>query len=157
MSYRVWGDVFTSGDLTGTTRSQIIEPQADLWLAYVRCQLVVYNDPTFTDLTCKIYSDEAGSPSTLLYSSTTTLTKAELITEDNGARECGFAFNGEPMTAGVKYHVVINGTGYSPTSTKFLAWAKAYPEPVNDVTGESLEIVKVGVWPYACYLVGSRT
>ena len=157
MGYRVWGDVFESGDLTGTTRSQIIEPQADLWLGAVRTQMVFYNNPTFTDLTCKIYSDEANSPATLLYSSTTTLTKAQIITEANGAREMGFSFNGEPMTSGVKYHVVINGTGYSPASDSFIAWSKSFPEPVNDVTGASLEMTKVGVWPYACYLVGTRT
>jgi len=156
MTYRVWGDRFESGELLTTAKSQPLTPNADMYLSTVRATMIFINNPTFTSLTAKIYSDEGGLPSTLLYSSTTSLTKAEILTEENGSREMYFNFNGEPLTATVPYHVVINGAGYVPDATSFILWQKAFPNSVYSVTGVSEDPIKLGIYPYHAYLVGSK-
>ena len=156
MSYRTWGDNFEAADLTGTAKSQKLTPQASMYLGAVRVGLVVYNNPVFTSLNCKIYSDEGGLPRNLLYTSTDTISKSELITEDNGVKECYFSFDSPSLSAEVPYHIVINGVGYTPTADKFISWQKAFPNSAYTVVGGSEQMIKLGVWPYNAYLIGSR-
>jgi hypothetical protein len=134
----------------------------DTILKAVRTWIVVFNDPTFTDLNCKIYSDEIRSiggtktghtPVKLLHTSTDSRTKAEIHTLDHGVKEVYFTFNEVPLQANTWYNLVINGTGYSPTSGSYLAWRHAYPDPVL-ATDHVAAVETINGSPFDIYFIG---
>lgn len=96
------------------------------------CQvgIILYNDPAFTSLEARIYSDSVSAPKTLIATSTNSYTKAEVLTAQiHGMKNIGFSFNGIPLVAGDFYHLVLFPNGYTGTDASHIAWRMSYPDP----------------------------
>lgn len=159
MGWRVWADDFTSADFTGASKFQTFKTNKDVVLKAFRTWVVVINDPVFTNISAKIYSNEVRSgdntPVKLLTTSTDVRTKAEVHTLAHGVKEIYFTFNDFPLQKDTQYNLVLNGTGYSPTDSSYLAWMKAFPDPVlpNDYA-EAWETLSLA--PYQVYMIGGE-
>lgn len=133
MAWKVYGDWYTTAQLSDASKFQTITPNANMILRAVRARLIFYNDPAFTDLNCKIYSNDtsggSNSPNVLL-STSDSIIKSQILTLDNGVREVYFNFNYLPLHADTKYNVVINGTGYTGNSSSHIAINKAWPQTI---------------------------
>ncbi len=155
MTYSVFGQRWAAGELLNTSVFQPFKPVNDLVIRAFRTKIIVFNDPVFTDLNMKIYSDDLGTPKELLHTSTNVRTKAQLHVDDNAVKETFFQFNDIVLKGGDTYHAVINGTGYSPTGTSYLAWMKSFPDPVN-ATGLTINQGELGVFPSFMALIADR-
>lgn len=158
MAWKVWGDRYETGELGDTGRDQPVIFNKDVVLLAVRTWIIVYNDPTFTSLNMKIYSDRAGVQGQLLHTSDNSFTKAEILTEDNGVREIYFEFNA-PTGATLKgtdtYRFSLDGSGYVGTTGSHIAWRTAFPDPVYDtnITNDTSQLL---VFPAALTFVGAE-
>lgn len=157
MAWTVWAADWQAGELSDTTLYQPFRMNADTIVLAVRTWFVVYNDPTFTSLNAKIYSDELRSgvhtPVKLLHTSDSR-TKAQLHSQEYGVRETWFEFDPSvPLQGDTWYNLVINGVGYAPTSNSYLAWRHAYPDPVlaTDYVANPLNI---NAAPFDIYFIG---
>lgn len=153
MAMRVWGQRWESGELSTTDLSQRIIFNNNIALKAIRTQIIVYNDPTFTDLNMKIYSDRNGSPQKLLATSTNSLTKAEIHTQANALKEIYFEFDNVSFNGFDTYHLVINGTGYSPTGAAHLAWRKGFVDPVYTLNLTSITPIDIARLPYTVAVI----
>jgi len=159
MAWTVYGDDLTSGDLTGVTKFQPVTFGQDLVLRAVRTWVIVYNDPVFTSLNMKIYSNDNSSgshtPKKLLATSTNVQLKASVHTEANAVKELWFEFDYPVFNGADIYNIVINGVGYSPTPTSHLAWMKGFPNPVYS-TGYTPSMITLPYAPYELYFIGAE-
>src|SRR5690606_24496540 len=128
MTYRVWADPFDD-DMTGTTLNQPATFPENVVLRGARAGFVFYNNPTLTALSLAIYSDRSGAPGGLLHRSSWRA-KGDIITLENGVRETYFDFSDVNLQGGVTYHFAAQASGYAPTSSSYLAWLRAFPDPV---------------------------
>ena len=159
MAWTVWAQPFGSGELSDTTYYQAFRPNSDFILKAMRTWFVVYNDPVFTDLNAKIYGtntqDESVWPPTKLIATSDSRTKAQIHTQDYGVRETWFEWSPTvDLEANTWYAIVINGTGYTPTSSSYLAWKHSYPDPVLS-TNYTANLITVNKSPYQLYFIGA--
>ena len=158
MGWKIYGRRIESGELSDTSKFQTVKINKNTILKAVRTWIIINNDPTFTDLNMKIYSNNVisgeNSPGSLLYTSTNVQAKADILTENNGARELWFEFDDVPMQENTYYNFVLNGTGYAYSLSSHLAWRVAWPDPVHD--GYTPDALNAGIAPYCIYMVGSE-
>lgn len=157
--WKVYGDPFESGELANTNKFVTAKFINNKILIGVRTWIICYNDPKFTSLNMKIYSNEVvGGLNTckkLLYTSTNTILKSEIITLDNGAKEIYFDFNKIPINGDDRYNFVLSGSGYVYSSSSHIAWMKAFPDPVYaGGSGYTPTMENMGVAPYHIYFIG---
>lgn len=159
MAWTVWGEKFETGELANTTHFQTVEFNKNVILRAIRMWVIIYDDPVFTDLNCKIYSNDIvsgdNSPKKLLHTSTDVRTKAEVHTLASGVKEIYFTFNDIPMQKNTKYNIVLNGAGYMPTAGSYIAWVKSWPDPIYR-TGLTVTTSNVGDLPYQVYYIGAE-
>lgn len=152
--WRVWGEILETSDLSGTRVYQPYKPNKNIVIIGCRVWIVVYNDPSFTDLNMKIYSNDSDdAPEALLATSTDVRTKSEIITDTNGVKEIYFNFNNFGMQKNDTYNFVLNGSGYTGSSSSHLAWMRGYPDPVHRPNG--FGYVDLAVAPFALYTIGA--
>lgn len=160
MGWTVWARPFESGQLSNTTYRQPFRMNTDTIVIAVRTWFVVFNDPTFTSLNAKIYATDAqvedGTfPATRLLHTSDSRTKAELFTLPYGVKETYFKFEPTaPLQAGTWYNLVINGVGYAPTSSSYLAWKHSYPDPVLQGYTPARETINQS--PFQIYFIGAN-
>ena len=154
MGWKVFADPFETSDLTGVARFQPIKFNQDMILRAVRTWIVVYNNPAFTNLNMKIYSNNAGYPKKLIATSTNVQLKASIHTLDNAVKEMWFEFDYPVFKGADTYHLVINGSGYTFAEGSHLAWMKGFPDPVYS-TGYTPAIETMLYAPYQCYCLGA--
>lgn len=155
MSWTVYGDSYdTSDDLTNGTKSVRFKLNAKKIIRYIRTWLILYNDPGLTNVTMKIYADESESKGDLLYSSSTTHTKAEILTLDNGVKEVYFQFADIALDGDNWYHAVLVGTSTGFTASSHLAWKNSYPFPVYP-DGFTNTYTNLPKFPYTFTLIGA--
>ena len=162
MGWRVWGDPFESGELLTTAKFQTVQMNSDVILRAVRTWVIYVEDPVYTSLSMKIYSNEvvsgSNTPRKLLHTSTDVRTPAEIkgVTDlPHGVREIFFNFNDVNLKGADKYNFVLNGSDYAPSGDSHLAWMKGFPDPVNS-TGYTPYIERIGVAPYQIYFIGGQ-
>lgn len=158
MGWRVWGDTYDStSSMQDTTLFQPVVMSSNIILRAVRTWIIYYDDPVYTSLSMKIYSNNNNSPGKLLHTSTDSRTQDEIREAGSiaGVREIYFNFNDVNLKGGDTYHFVINASGYSPTGDAHLAWMKGFPDPVYaggyTPAGETLVVA-----PYQIYFIGSN-
>lgn len=150
---KVWASNFTAGDFTGTSKFQAFEPNSNLIMDRIRTWFVFIDDPTFTDINAKIYTVGGdGTPLSLLATSTDSRTKSELISLPHGYKETYFSFNNIPLEGTSQYALVINGTGYAPTTSSYIAWRIDFPDPIYRNPGISYTIEAINRCPYRMYM-----
>lgn len=159
MGWLVFADNWETGELTNTNKFQTLQFGDDIILRAIRTWIVVINDPVFTSLNMKLYSNELisgdNTPKQLIATSTNSLTKAEIHTLANGVKEIYFEFNYIPVNGSTLYNLVINGAGYTPTENSSLAWMKAFPDPVYS-GGYTPTMETLPYAPYQLYAIGGR-
>lgn len=153
-----YGQIFDTADLTGTTMFHRIKFSASgtqYILRGIHTKFIFHNNPTITSMTMKIYSDSSASlPKKLLYTSTNTQTKANMITLENGVREVYFTFNFPSFRGGDYYHIVMAGTGYTGSESSHIAWN--LPEDPVYTTGLTVNRSRLALNGYFIALVGSE-
>ena len=156
MAWTVDADGYeTSADLTNGVKTIRARMNKGTILRFARTWVVFYNDPDLTNITMKIYYDESGSKGDLLYSSITTLTKAQIITLQNGIKEVYFEFDDVVLDANNYYHFVLTGVSSGFSSSSHLAWKKSYPYPVY-TSGFAQSFRNRLIFPYTLSLVGAE-
>lgn len=92
--------------------------------------VLLCNDPVFTALEARIYSDRNGSPGMLLRTSTNQWLKEEvLLAQADGVKWAGFSFNFLNLAAGTWYHLALVPTGYTGDYDSHVGWRVSYPDP----------------------------
>jgi hypothetical protein len=158
MGWQVYGEPLLTADFSGPVTSKcqkIILPDSPCLLAAIKAWIIVYNDPTFTDLCLKLYSNRNGNPDRLLYTSASVL-KSDILTDLNAVKEVPFLFNdpdGIYLGANDTLWASVSGTGYTGDASSHLAWKKSYPDPVY-LTNLTLQFENLHVAPLALVLVG---
>jgi hypothetical protein len=153
MAWKVWANPILTADLAAGV-SQKVRFNSNVVLRACRIWLIFYNNPALTDLTMKIYSNDGGVPRKLLHSSTTTLTKSQIITLENGVKEVYFDFNYPSFDGDDFYHFVLTGSGYTGTASSHIAWRVGWPDPVY-LTNFTPNLANCGTAPLAIYFIGS--
>jgi len=159
MGWKVWAEVWKTGELSNANKFQSIKFNKNLILRALRTWIVVYNDPIFTNLNAKIYSNEIintmNAPKKLLYTSSKSLSKSQIITLENGIKEIYFEFNYVPINGDDTYNIVINGTDYVYGLGSHLGWVKAWPDPIYR-EGYTPTYENLLVAPYQVYAIGGE-
>lgn len=154
MAWTVWGDSLMTTDLDGTNlKAQKVRFNSNVILRAIRCWFIHYNDPVYTSISFRIYSDNNGVPGKLLHTSTNSITKAQYITLANGVKEAYWEFNLPTFRGTDWYHFVPIAVGYTGTASSHLAWKKAYPDPVYR-TGLTIDYTSQNEMPYDIYFIG---
>lgn len=146
MSHRVWADMITGAEATGTTKFHAFIPEKNSVLKAIRTAFVFYNDPTFTGIKARIYSDNNGVPGQMLAESDER--PASIVTNNNAVIETWFEFTGVVLRGGTKYHVVFYVSGYSGAgASSHIALVVDWPN--RSVAGESATTVEgLGLSPF---------
>ena len=155
MAWTVYGDRYTS---TGYNDFEMLQPvvmNKNAIIQYAKAWIIAYNDPTFTNMTMKIFAYNNAVKGKLLYSSTTTLTKAQIITLANGIKEVYFEFDNETLHKDNTYYFALGGSGAVFTASSHVAWKKAWPDPIYR-TGTAMTYNSAGRDPYELYFIGSE-
>ncbi len=130
MSWRMIGKPILTADLPNAVFQRFRHPTKNVMVTGLQVGVILYNDPVFTSLEARIYSDSASTPKKLLATSTNTWAKAELLeTEAHGVKFAGFSFDGITLIAGEYYHLVLYPNGYTGTDASHIAWRMSYPDP----------------------------
>jgi len=156
MSWSIYGNTYESdADLTNMIHTCRAKMNKDIFLRYVRTWVIFYDDPGIINLTMKIYYDENESKGDLLYSSSTTHTKAEMITLDNGAKDLYFQFADVELDGDNYYHFVLTGTSSGLSSSSYIAWKTSFPRPVYQ-DGFTQSSRNLPQYPYSLVIIGAE-
>lgn len=156
MAWQVWGETLYTADLaSGINIFQPVIPNSNIILKAIRCWFIGYNNPAYTDLYMTIYSNNTGSPKTLLHTSTNRLAKATIASENNWIKEVYFEFDNVNLRSADTYHFVPRATAYTGTDNSHIAWRKGWPDPVyrTNVGADFEDLISN---PYCLYLIGAE-
>ncbi len=159
MGWRVWGRSFYTSDFSGApVVHQPFIPRndgIDFVLKAMRTWFIVYNNPTYTSIEMRIYSNNGGAPGKLIATSSNVQLKADLCTLDNGAKETWFHWsNPVALDKDETYHFVPWINGYTGDGNSHLSWKRDFPDPVNLTNLEAVNIEKLNRWPFSVMLIG---
>jgi len=155
MAWTVYADSYdTDADLTNGVKTVRFKLNGKYIIRYIRTWLVFYNNPGLTNITMKIYADESSEKGDLLYSSSTTHTKAEIITSNNGVREVYFQFADIALDGDNYYHAVLTGTSSGFSESSHVAWKNSFPFPVYP-DGFTQLYNNLPKYPYTFCLIGA--
>lgn len=149
-----YGRSLIGAELTGTTTYQPFIPNSNILMNAIKVLVMIYNNPSFTGLTAKIYSDRGGVPLKLLHTSTNSWTKAQITAQDNGLREIYFEFSNIPLQAETRYHVVFQATGYTGTDDSHVAMMTYFPDIVYQ-EGLTINQVYLSTMPIHLVILGA--
>lgn len=139
MSWRMIGTPILTADLPATVSQKFRHPSKNVLVKGVQCGIILYNDPAFTTLEARIYSDNGGTAKKLLATSSNSWSKAEILTtEIHGLKFIGFSFDGITLIENEWYHLVLYPNGYTGTDASHIAWRMSYPDP-QYTTGLTLD------------------
>ncbi len=130
MSWRMIGKPILTADLPNAVFQRFRHPTKHVLVAGIQVPILLYNDPVFTNLELRIYSDSASSPKKLIATSTNVWTKAQLLeVQDHAIKFVGFSFDGVFLNSAEYYHLVLYPNGYTGTNASHIAWKSTYPDP----------------------------
>jgi hypothetical protein len=133
MTWRVYADVYDTGELTGEAKSQALKATKNILVKAIRTVVVLVGNPTFTNLKMEVYDNNilANLPSTLKAESMNSFNLGDILTtHPNGVAEIYFEFIPFGIRKTDTYHIVLKADTYVPTANSFLAWRNAWPDPV---------------------------
>lgn len=153
--WKAFGEWLATSDMSSTRVYQKFIPSENIALQGIRTFIIIYNNPSFTSLNMKLYSNRSGAPAGLISTSTNAPTKAQIITLDHGLKEIYFDFNNEVLKADETYHFVLNATGYTGTTTSHIAWKHSYPDPAYQ-TNVNMSAEGAYVTPFDLSIFGRK-
>jgi len=155
MAWSVWGRDYTTAELTNSTHTARCKMNEHTVLRAVRVGITVLNNPTFTNLSMKIFSDkEDDTKGGLIATSTNVITKSEITTLANAIKEIYFEFNDVLLHGSLYYHFGLTGTGHSFSPTSTIAWKKAWPNPIYTLN-LTTTLVSSGTAPFDLHFIGA--
>lgn len=154
MAQRVYADPFTTSNYTSHGIVQPTKFNKNIVLRTVRAWVVIVDDPTFTNIRCKIFSDDNGNKGSLLETSSNSPTKSEIITLNSGIKEIGFSFNDIVLHGDDTFYFGLGGDGASFTDAKFIAMRRQWPDPYY-TTGLDVTFVSQAKSPFSFYFEGA--
>lgn len=159
MVWTVYGDEFSTAQMTDSTMSQVVIMPRNQQVNAIRVWLIIHNSSAITNLQMKIYNNDAEATdptaTSLLATSTNSFDKADLITDTYGVKSCYFEFANIALRKGDKYHFVLNCSGYTYSEASHIAWKKAWPDPAYTI-GYTATAENLAVAPYEFKLIGAK-
>lgn len=153
--WKVWADYYENAEFTSGSKTVRTRFNSNIVLEGARVWIVLFNNPTFTNISMDIHGDESNSKGKLLATSTNTLSKSQIITLENGVKEIYFSFDKFPIDGEKWYHFSLRGAGPAFNETTHLAWLKGWPDPVYR-KNLSITFEKLLVFPYTIYFIGAE-
>lgn len=133
MTWKVYGEVLSASDLTSTNIRSTMKFHKNLFVKAIRTCLILYGNPTFTNMKMKIYDNNTSgnTPSKLKATSINSFQTSDLLqTYAHGLKFIHFEFVPFGVNADDTYHAVLSADSYSPSESSFLAWRNYWPDPV---------------------------
>lgn len=156
MAWTVYGTPLMTADATAATYYQRIVPtDFDVILTAVRTYIVVLNNPTYTSLNMKLYSNASGVPRSIIATSTNSQLKADISTLDNAIKEIYFEFDSVVLKKNTVYHLVLNAAGYTGDDSSHVAWKQSFPDPAYQ-SNVDMSFEGLVVSPYDVTLYGAK-
>lgn len=158
MAWRVYGNRFDTADFSGApVKWQPFTLDHDHAVRVIRSGFVIFNDPAFTAIKMRIYSYKNNTPYQMLYETDVNLSKAEILSLDNGVRNVYFKFSEAPyLKAGETYALVPWITGYTGDESAHVAWKVEYPNLVYDHADTVGGVDSLYSCPYEFSILGAR-
>lgn len=155
MTWSVYGKpYYNDSDMTDTSIYQRVSFREAKTIRAMLVDLIFYNDPTFTDLTLKIYG---VGPSGLIYTSSPRIKTALGISEPYAVSQVYFEFNDVALAAETEYDFVLNASGYTGNGEgKHIAWKTSFPDPINAVDLVDHSYVKLANYPLVIKAIDAR-
>ncbi|MDZ4678395.1 MAG: hypothetical protein SGI74_12900 [Oligoflexia bacterium] len=160
MGIRVFGEWLKTGDFTGSPQvfspvlfhDEGVEP---FILRGLKTFMILYNDPVFTSLEMRIYSDNGGRPGGLVYTSTNVQIKSAITTLANAFKEIWFDFDQLPaLPRDETFYFVLWANGYTGIETSHIAWQRAWPNPIQRSSHLNLDGKFLSRFPYQVAIIG---
>lgn len=133
MTWSVYADSFdTSSSLTAGAKSQKITPKVNLFFKAIRTRVVLFNNPSFTNLKMAIHHNKAEDDSigVLFETSINSFNLADLMTTGPyGLVDLSFEFSNKSLRSGDNYHLRLLADSYTPSSSSYISWAIGWPDP----------------------------
>lgn len=157
MAKRYYVRTFDSGELANTNMFIRFKPNKNVAVTQIRTELFFFDyTSALTGLTGKIYSDNADSePGAVVYSSTSTYAKADIITENTGVKNVPFNFNYVNLNKDTWYNFVLSASSYTFGESDYIAWRKAWPDPVY-TTNLTVDFELMSTSPFWFALMGEE-
>ncbi len=156
MAWSVYANSYdTDADFANATKTVRFKLNQNSIIKYIRTWIVVYNDAPFTNITGKIYYDDSSTETKgdLIEASSTTFTKAQVLSLDNGVRELYFQFNDLALDGDNYYHFALSGTSSGFSESTHIAWRTSYPDPIY-ADGISVAFANLPKFPYTFCVIG---
>lgn len=157
MGWRVFGERLDTADMTPPYR--VFQPltfNSTMRLKAIRTWFSIYNNPTFTDISLKLYTYRNSAPDILISTSSNSVAKASVHTLSNGMKEVGFYWtNPLAFHSGEQVAVVPVLSGYTGTSSSHVAWVRGYPDGIYK-TNVSQVWANLLTRPFSLYLIGKE-
>ncbi len=118
--------------------------------------MLFYNDPVFTEMKMRIYSDKNGSAADQLFEFDNSFVPGDiLLTESYGMKEIRFEFDIPKWLAkDTTYHLVPYFSGASFTLSSYVSWIRAWPD-LNTDSPYSLDFYNLHLQPYWISIIGA--
>lgn len=132
-----YGDQFLN--LTDKTQPLRFKPTANVIVRAIRTRYIFFGNPSFSDLTVKLYADRAGEVAGLFAPSTTTHQKVDLFSDTHALVETYFEFNYVSMRKNLIFNLITSANGYTYSDGSHISWVKAWPDPVYEDRNPTFE------------------
>jgi hypothetical protein len=152
--WKILADTYNSDSELGTKscRVKFLKPEV---IRCTRAWVAFINNPPITNLRMEVYTDNNNAKGSLLYTSTNTLTKAQMITLANGIKEIYFTFADVQLDNLNYYHFVLNGVASGMSESSCIAWKHGFPDNIYR-TGLTLAYEEMLTSPYDLYFQGAE-
>lgn len=152
-TWSVIAEMFTTSEAVDTTYFQGIKPINDLVITGLRPTIMNFNDPMWTSAVMKIYSYSGGSIRGLIATSTNTISKTSIFSDNSGFGSCLFEFANISIKSGDTVAAVLNFNGYSGSDSSWVGWVVGWPDPIYRTNiNNSYESLLVN--PYSLEVIG---
>ena len=139
MSYRTGFEILETADMSSKRVYRSMECNKNSILTQIVTGIILHNPSSFTGLVMRVYSDNGGSPGSLIATSTNSWSKTQLLlTHNYGVKWVYFNFNNVNLRQGLTYHYILEGassyTADTDTSAgnSYIGWRIDYPEGIYD-------------------------
>ena len=156
MTWTIWGERFKNSDFSGDPRvTQPFTLAENTKIKSLRTWFVIFNDPSFTELSMDIRADQGGVATETIYTFDKVWTLAEMLeVESYGLKEIYFDFDvPKVLKADTQYHLVPVVSGAAFTAGSHLSWVRGFPDP-NTTHSVPLSIHQISNLPFYMSFIG---
>lgn len=157
MTWKVSANLIEQNEADGTdlTYSQRFKVNSNSVVRAIRTWVVLYNNPTFTNMRMRLYENRNGVAGKVLATSTNSFVTADLLsTEVHGLKGIYFTFADVPLLGTEWYHAQILLDGYTFSDSSLVGWVKGFPDPEYR-EGLALTYEERLVSPYRFAVIGA--